>query len=44
METKNKELYEALSTLVFEVKTEGVVCASGDPQKYVNPFGDEQDF
>ena len=29
METKNKELYEAPSTLVFEVKVEGVVCTSG---------------
>ena len=29
METKNKELYEAPSTLVLEVKVEGVVCTSG---------------
>ena len=27
---KNKELYEAPSTLIFEVKTEGVICTSGD--------------
>ena len=26
---KNKELYEAPSTMVFEVKTEGVICVSG---------------
>ena len=29
METKNKELYEAPSMMVFEVKVEGVVCTSG---------------
>lgn len=29
METKLKELYEAPSTMVFEVKQEGVICASG---------------
>ena len=29
METKNKELYEAPSTMVFEVKVEGCVCVSG---------------
>ena len=44
METILKELYDAPSTLVFEVKAQGVICASGDPQDYVNPFGDEQDF
>ena len=25
---KNKELYEAPSTQIFEVKTEGVICTS----------------
>ena len=25
----NKELYEAPSTLVYEVKIDGVICASG---------------
>ena len=40
METKNKELYDAPSMLVFEVKTEGVICTSGlngqlgDPADY----------
>ena len=29
METKHKELYEAPSTMVFEVRQEGIVCASG---------------
>lgn len=28
METKHKELYDAPSTHVFEVKHEGVICAS----------------
>lgn len=28
MEAKQKELYEAPSTMVFEVKQEGVICAS----------------
>ena len=44
MKTKHKELYDAPSAQVFEVKAQGVICASGDPQDYVNPFGDEQDF
>ena len=44
METKHKEFYDAPSMLVFEVKIEGVICVSGDPQDYVNPFGDELDF
>lgn len=29
MEAKNKETYEAPTMLVVEVKTEGIVCASG---------------
>ena len=36
---KNKELYDAPSMLVFEVKTEGVICTSGlldDPSDYLN--------
>ena len=28
MKTKHKELYDAPSTRVFEVKTEGVICQS----------------
>ena len=33
---KNKELYEAPSTLVYEVKIEGVICQSGlnNPDNY----------
>lgn len=30
METKHKEHYEAPSTMVFEVKQGGVICASGE--------------
>lgn len=45
MEIKdNKELYEVPSMQVFEVKTEGVICASGDPQPYNNPFGGQQNW
>lgn len=29
-ETKHKELYEAPTTDVLEVKNEGIICASGD--------------
>ena len=30
METKLKELYDAPSMMIVEVKQEGVICASGD--------------
>ena len=34
---KNKDLYEAPSTRVFEVKIEGVICGSlTDPDDYNN--------
>ncbi len=40
METKPKELYEAPSTMVFEVRQEGVICGSlTDPDNY-NDGGD----
>ena len=43
METKHKELYDAPSTRVFEMKIEGVICQSGldDPTDYIpgdDPF------
>lgn len=41
MKTKTKDLYETPTILVVDVKTEGVICASGDPKPYSNPFGDE---
>ena len=42
METKHKDLYDAPSMLVFEVKTEGVICTSGipDPLDPFTPGGD----
>ena len=30
MNTEHKDLYDAPSTQVFEVKTEGVICTSGE--------------
>lgn len=30
MELSHKKLYEAPSTTVFEVRQEGVICASGE--------------
>lgn len=30
MNTVHKDLYDAPSTQVFEVKTEGVICTSGE--------------
>ena len=40
METKRKELYEAPSTMKFEVEQEGVICVSGG--KY--PQWDQEDI
>ena len=34
METKFKNLYEAPSTIVFEVEQEGVICASGETEGF----------
>ena len=31
--SETKELYEAPSTMVFEVKQEGVICASGESER-----------
>ena len=44
MEKNIKEMYCSPETKVFEVKTEGVICQSGDPLLYDNPFGDELSF
>ncbi len=38
METKLKELYEAPSTMIFEVKQEGVICASGGDIPNSDPY------
>ena len=34
METNNKELYEAPSTTVVDVKFEGIICGSGGTEDY----------
>ena len=39
-----KETYIKPSTEVVDVRTEGVICASGDPQWNNNPFNPEQDW
>lgn len=43
MEIKKKELYLSPEVHIFEVKTEGVICTSGElTLKYITPFeGDE---
>ena len=41
MELNKKEMYISPETKTFEVKLEGVIAASGDPQPYNNPFGEE---
>lgn len=38
---KQKELYAAPATEVLELRMEGVIAASGDPQ-FNKPFDDEQ--
>ncbi|MBR5730081.1 MAG: hypothetical protein IKX61_07765 [Prevotella sp.] len=40
---KHKELYDAPSMLVFEVKTEGVICQSGPLNNEGAAFDDYQD-
>lgn len=40
METKLKEFYDAPQVSVFEVKAEGVICASVTPS---NPFGGNEE-
>ena len=40
---KHKELYDAPSMLVFEVKTEGVICQSGPLNFEGAAFDDYQD-
>ena len=42
MEPNKKEIYCSPEVKIFEVKTEGVICASGDPQPYNDPFGGNQ--
>ena len=44
MELNKKEMYISPEAKIFEVKIEGVICQSGIPADYQNPFGDELDF
>jgi hypothetical protein len=39
METKRTDLYEAPATEVVEVKTEGIICGSKDPN--YNPWDNQ---
>ena len=41
---QQKEQYISPLSETLELRLEGVIAASGDPQDYINPFGDEQDF
>ena len=43
METKHKEFYAAPSTMVFELKQEGVICASEVFVFFGNSVNDWQD-
>ena len=36
MENKFKELYDAPSAMILEVEQEGVICASGDTEQFIN--------
>ena len=39
---QDKNIYEAPATLVFEVKVEGVICASGDIPATLDGIWDEE--
>lgn len=41
---KEKKLYEAPSFFIMEVKSEGVICASGSEVNPSNPFGGSEDL
>jgi len=43
VEKQHKEFYDSPMTQVVEVKTEGVICASADPQ-WNDPFNPEQNW
>lgn len=40
MEPTRKEFYEAPSTRVFEVKQEGMICASGEKTNWDGDYDD----
>jgi len=39
---KEKQTYISPESEALEIRLEGVIAASGDPQDYINPFGDEE--
>jgi len=41
---QQKEQYISPLSEALELRLEGVIAASGDPQNYNNPFGDEKDW
>ena len=41
---KEKQTYISPESEALEMKLEGVICASADPQDYSNPFGDQQNW
>ena len=41
---KEKQTYTSPESEALEMKLEGVIAASGDPQDYNNPFGGEQNW
>ena len=41
---KEKENYISHLCEALEMRLEGVIAASGDPQPYNNPFGGEQNW
>lgn len=43
MKGQEKLFYEAPSTLIFEVKAEGVICTSGDVNASMNGTWEEED-
>ena len=41
---KEKQTYISPESEALEMKLEGVIAASSDPQDYNNPFGGEQNW
>jgi len=41
---REKETYTSPECEALELRLEGVIAASGDPQDYNNPFGDQQNW
>ena len=41
---QQKEQYISPLSEALELRLEGVIAASGDPQDYNNPFGDQENW